>query len=240
MEQILILAGDGIGPEVMGQVRRIIDWFGTERGFEASISEDLVGGAAYEAHGVAISDKTMEKALAADAVLLGAVGGPQWEQVAYANRPEAGLLRLRAELGLFANLRPAICFPALADASSLKRELIEGLDIMIVRELTGGVYFGEPRGIEDLGKGQRRAVNTQAYETYEITRIARVAGKLARQRDKRLASAEKRNVMESGLLWYEEVTKTLTNEFPDVALEHVLADNCAMQLVRNPKQYDVL
>jgi len=240
MEHILILAGDGIGPEVMAQVRRIIDWFGTERGFEASIDEDLVGGVAYEAHGQAISDKAMEKAQAADAVLLGAVGGPQWEKVAYAQRPEAGLLRLRAELGLFANLRPAICFPALADASSLKRDLIEGLDIMIVRELTGGVYFGEPRGIEDLGKGQRRAVNTQVYETYEIARIARVAGKLAQQRDKRLASAEKRNVMESGLLWYEEVTKTISSEFPDIALEHVLADNCAMQLVRNPKQYDVL
>lgn len=240
MEHILILAGDGIGPEVMAQVRRIIDWFGTEQGFEVSIDEDLVGGAAYDAHKQAISDKAMEKALAADAVLLGAVGGPQWEKVDYAARPEAGLLRLRAELGLFANLRPAICFPALADASSLKRELIEGLDIMIVRELTGGVYFGEPRGIEDLGQGQRRAVNTQVYETYEITRIARVAGKLAQQRDKRLASAEKRNVMESGLLWYEEVTKTISNEFPDVTLDHVLADNCAMQLVRNPKQYDVL
>ncbi len=240
MENILILPGDGIGPEVMGEVRRVIDWFGTHRGFQANIDEDLVGGCAYEAHGAAISDAAMQKAMDADVVLLGAVGGPQWDNVAYEARPEAGLLRLRADLELFANLRPAICFPALADASSLKRELVEGLDIMIVRELTGGVYFGEPRGIEDLGNGQRRGVNTQVYETYEIERIARVAGDLAMKRSKRLASSEKRNVMESGLLWNEEVTKTITAEFPDVALEHVLADNCAMQLVRNPKQYDVL
>ena len=240
MNKILILPGDGIGPEVMGEVRRVIDWFGTYRGFQVNLDEDLVGGCAYDAHGAAISDAAMQKAMDADAVLLGAVGGPQWDNVAYEARPEAGLLRLRADLGLFANLRPAICFPALADASSLKRELVEGLDIMIVRELTGGVYFGEPRGIEDLGNGQRRGVNTQVYETYEIERIARVAGDLAMKRGKRLASAEKRNVMESGLLWHEEVTKIITSEFPDVSLEHVLADNCAMQLVRNPKQYDVL
>jgi 3-isopropylmalate dehydrogenase len=240
MEKILILPGDGIGPEVMGEVRRVIDWFGTKRGFQASLDEDLVGGCAYDAHGAAISDAAMEKAQNADAVLLGAVGGPKWDNVAYEARPEAGLLRLRADLELFANLRPAICFPALADASSLKRELVEGLDIMIVRELTGGVYFGEPRGIEDLGNGQRRGVNTQVYETYEIERIARVAGDLAMKRGKKLASSEKRNVMESGLLWNEEVTKIITAEFPELELEHVLADNCAMQLVRNPKQYDVL
>ena len=240
MENILILPGDGIGPEVMGEVRRVIEWFGTHRGFETNIDEDLVGGCAYDAHGAAISDAAMEKALAADAVLLGAVGGPKWDNVAYEARPEAGLLRLRADLELFANLRPAICFPALADASSLKRDIIEGLDIMIVRELTGGVYFGEPRGIEDLGNGQRRGVNTQVYETYEIERIARVAGDLAMKRGKRLASSEKRNVMESGLLWNEEVTRIISTEFPEIALEHVLADNCAMQLVRNPKQYDVL
>ena len=240
MENILILPGDGIGPEVMGEVRRVIDWFGTQRGFDVSLDEDLVGGCAYDAHGAAISDAAMEKAMAADAVLLGAVGGPKWDNVAYAARPEAGLLRLRADLELFANLRPAICFSALADASSLKRDLVEGLDIMIVRELTGGVYFGEPRGITDLGNGQRRGVNTQVYETYEIERIARVAGDIAMKRDRRLASAEKRNVMESGLLWNEEVTRIISAEFPDLALEHVLADNCAMQLVRNPKQYDVL
>ncbi|MGC6512334.1 MAG: 3-isopropylmalate dehydrogenase [Parvibaculales bacterium] len=240
MDKILILPGDGIGTEVMAEVRRIIDWFGENRGFDVSLEEDLVGGIAYDTHGVAITDEAMDKAHACDAVLFGAVGGPQWDNVAYDVRPEAGLLRLRNDLGLFANLRPAICFPALADASSLKRDIIEGLDIMIVRELTGGVYFGEPRGIEDLGNGQRRGVNTQVYETYEIERIARVAGDLAMKRDKRLASAEKRNVMESGRLWNEEVTKVITAEFPELALEHVLADNCAMQLVRNPKQYDVL
>jgi 3-isopropylmalate dehydrogenase len=240
MEKILILPGDGIGPEVMGEVRRVIDWFGTRRGFQVSLDEDLVGGCAYDAHGAAISDAAMQKAMDADAVLLGAVGGPQWDNVAYEARPEAGLLRLRADMELFANLRPAICFAALADASSLKRELVEGLDIMIVRELTGGVYFGKPRGIEDLGNGQRRGVNTQVYETYEIERIARVAGDLAMKRGKKLASSEKRNVMESGLLWQEEVTKIITSEFPELQLEHVLADNCAMQLVRNPKQYDVL
>lgn len=240
MEKILILPGDGIGAEVMVQVRRVIDWYGENRDFQTSIDEDVVGGAAYEAHGVAITDAAMDKALASDAVLFGAVGGPQWDNVTYDVRPEAGLLRLRSDMGLFANLRPAICFPVLADASSLKRDIIEGLDIMIVRELTGGVYFGEPRGIEDLGNGQRRGVNTQVYETYEIERIARVAGDLAMKRDKRLASAEKRNVMESGLLWHEEVTKVISTEFPEIALEHVLADNCAMQLVREPKQYDVL
>ena len=240
MGKILMLPGDGIGTEVMAEVRRIIDWYGTQRGFDVTIDEDLVGGCAYDAHGQAISDAAMEKAHQSDAVMLGAVGGPQWDGVAYDVRPEAGLLRLRGELGLFANLRPAICFAALADASSLKRDIIEGLDILIVRELTGGVYFGEPRGIEDLGDGQRRGVNTQVYETYEIERIARVAGDLAMKRDKRLASAEKRNVMESGLLWNEEVTRVIRNEFPELELEHVLADNCAMQLVRNPKQYDVL
>lgn len=240
MDKILILPGDGIGTEVMAEVRRIIDWFGDHRGFNVSIEEDLVGGIAYDTHSVAITDEAMDKAHACDAVLFGAVGGPQWDNVAYDVRPEAGLLRLRNDLGLFANLRPAICFPALADASSLKRDIIEGLDIMIVRELTGGVYFGEPRGIEDLGNGQRRGVNTQVYETYEIERIARVAGDLAMKRDKRLASAEKRNVMESGRLWNEEVTKVITAEYPELSLEHVLADNCAMQLVRNPKQYDVL
>lgn len=240
MENILILAGDGIGPEVMGQVRRVIDWFGTNRGFDANIEEDLVGGCAYEAHGQAISDATMDKAMAADVVLLGAVGGPQWDKVGYDVRPEAGLLRLRKDLELFANLRPALCFPALADASSLKREIIEGLDIMIVRELTGGVYFGEPRGITDLGNGQRRGVNTQAYETYEIERVARVAADLAMKRDKRLMSVEKRNVMETGLLWNEDVTRVVMAEFPDIKLEHMLADNCAMQLVRTPKQFDVI
>jgi len=240
MEKILILPGDGIGPEVMGEVARIIDWFGTHKGFEVSIDHDLVGGCAYDVHGMPISNAAIEKALAADAVLLGAVGGPQWDNVAYEARPEAGLLRLRADLELFANLRPAICFSALAEASSLKRELVEGLDIMIVRELTGGVYFGEPRGITDLGNGQRRGVNTQVYETFEIERITRVAADIAMKRTKKLASSEKRNVMESGQLWFEEVNRVIAADYPEIELQHVLADNCAMQLVRQPKQYDVL
>ena len=240
MEKILILPGDGIGPEVMREVRRVIDWFGTHRGFESTVEEDLVGGCAFDAQGQAISDAAMEKAMAADVVLLGAVGGPQWDKVAYDVRPEAGLLRLRKDMELFANLRPATCFSALADASSLKREIIEGLDIMIVRELTGGVYFGEPRGITDLGNGQRRGVNTQVYETYEIERVARVAADLAMKRDKRLMSVEKRNVMESGLLWQEDVTRVIEAEYPELELNHMLADNCAMQLVRTPKQFDVM
>jgi len=240
MYKLLMLAGDGIGPEVMGQVRRVIDWFAQNRGFDVQIDEDLVGGCAYDAHGQAISDAAMEKAKAADVVLLGAVGGPKWDGVPYDVRPEAGLLRLRRELGLFANLRPAMCFAALADASSLKRDVVEGLDIMIVRELTGGVYFGEPRGIEELGNGQRRGVNTQVYETYEIERVARVAADLASKRDGRLMSVEKRNVMETGLLWQQDVTRLVTTEFPDIKLDHMLADNCAMQLVRQPKQFDVI
>ncbi|MBE8191617.1 MAG: 3-isopropylmalate dehydrogenase [Alphaproteobacteria bacterium] len=240
MKNILILAGDGIGPEVMREACRIIDWFGAHRGLEVNLEHDLVGGAAYDVHQCAISDAAMEKALAADIVMLGAVGGAKWDNVDYAARPEAGLLRLRSDLELFANLRPAICFPALAQASSLKREIVEGLDIMIVRELTGGIYFGEPRGIEDLGGGQRRGLNTQVYETYEIERIARVAADLAMARGKKLASSEKRNVMESGQLWYEEVERVISTDYPELELSHVLADNCAMQLVRNPKQYDVL
>jgi 3-isopropylmalate dehydrogenase len=200
----------------------------------------LVGGSAYDAHGVAISEEDMQKALAADAVIFGAVGGPKWDDVPYEVRPEAGLLRLRKDLGLFANLRPAICYPALADGSSLKREIVEGLDILIVRELTGGVYFGEPKEIHDLGDGQKRAIDTQVYETYEIERIARVAFDLAKTRDNRVHSSEKRNVMKSGVLWHEVVSAIHANEYKDVQLDHILADNCAMQLVRNPKQFDVI
>ena len=237
---LLLLPGDGIGPEVMAEVKRIIGWLNDRGGAQFETEDDLVGGCAYDAHGQAVSDATVDKALAADAVILGAVGGPKWDGVAYDVRPEAGLLRLRKDLGLFANLRPAICFDALADASSLKRELIEGLDIMIVRELTGGVYFGEPRGITDLGNGQRRGINTQVYDTFEIERVSRVAFDLARKRNNRVTSVEKRNVMESGLLWQEEVIKVHEREFPDVELDHMLADNCGMQLVRTPKQFDVL
>lgn len=237
---ILIVAGDGIGPEVMGEVERVIGWYNDNRKFDAKIENELVGGCCYDAHGVAVTDETVEKAKAADAVMLGAVGGPKWDDVPYYARPEAGLLRLRKDLELFANLRPALCFAALADASSLKREIVEGLDIMIVRELTGGVYFGEPKEITDLGNGERRGVDTQLYTTSEIRRIAEVAFDLAKKRDNRVMSVEKRNVMKSGVLWYEEVSKLHKEKFSDVKLDHMLADNCAMQLVRNPKQFDVI
>src|SRR4029078_4839143 len=237
---VLLLPGDGIGPEVIAEVSRLIDWVNA-RGVAAIETEtDLVGGCAYDAHGQAISSATMERALAADAVMLGAVGGPKWDGVSYAQRPEPGLLRLRKDLELFANLRPAICYPALADASSLKRDLVDGLDIMIVRELPGGVYFGEPKEITDLGGGQKRAVDTQVYETYEIERIAAVAFELARKRRNLVHSAEKRNVMKTGVLWNAVVSRLHKERYADVTLQHILADNCAMQLVRAPKQFDVI
>ena len=237
---ILIVAGDGIGPEVMGEVEKIIGWFNANRDLGASVEHELVGGCAYDAHGVAITDEAMDKAAKADAVLLGAVGGPKWDGVPFEVRPEAGLLRLRKDLELFANLRPALCFTALADASSLKRELVEGLDIMIVRELTGGVYFGEPRGIETLGNGERKGVDTQVYTTSEIRRIGEVAFELARLRGNRVTSVEKRNVMHTGILWNEEIVKLHKERFGDVELDHMLADNCGMQLVKAPKQFDVI
>ena len=237
---LLLLPGDGIGPEVMAEVRRVIAWFNRAGGDSFDCEEDLVGGAAYDAHGSAASDAMMGKAMAADAVIFGAVGGPKWAGVPYEVRPEAGLLRLRKDLALFANLRPAIVYPALADASSLKRELVEGLDILIVRELTGGVYFGEPKEITDLGNGQKRAVDSQVYETYEIQRIARIAFDLARTRANKVTSMEKHNVMKSGLLWKEVVTATHRAGYSDVTLEHMLADAGGMQLVRAPKQFDVI
>ncbi len=239
-KKLLLLPGDGIGPEVMAEVRRVITWLEDARGFAFDVDEDLVGGCCYDAHGVAVTDETIEKAKAADAVILGAVGGPKWDGVAYEARPEAGLLRLRKDLELFANLRPAICFDALVDASSLKPELISGLDIMIVRELTGGVYFGEPRGITDLPNGERRGVNTQVYDTYEIKRLVRVGFELAKKRRGKVTSAEKSNVMESGLLWREETMKVHSLEYPEIEFENMLADACAMQLVRRPKQFDVI
>ena len=238
--KLLLLPGDGIGPEVIGEVQKLIGWFRKSGIASFETETDLVGGAAYDAHGVAITDAAMQRAQAADAVLFGAVGGPKWDAVPYDKRPEAGLLRLRKDLGLFANLRPAICYPALADASSLKREVVEGLDIVIVRELTGGVYFGEPKEIVTLESGEKRAVDTQVYTTHEIERIARVAFDLAGKRRRKVASSEKRNVMKSGVLWNEVVTRVHREEFSDIALEHVLADNCAMQLVRWPKQFDVI
>src|SRR6185369_3079815 len=237
---LLLLAGDGIGPEVMAEVKRLIAWMNAHGMGTFESEEGLVGGCAYDAYGVAITDETMAKAQACDAVIFGAVGGPKWDKVPYDVRPEAGLLRLRKDLGLFANIRPAICYPALAEASSLKREVIDGLDIIILRELTGGVYFGEPKTITDLGNGQKRAVDTQVYDTYEIERIARVAFELARKRRNNVTSMEKRNVMKTGVLWNEVVTQVHAREFKDVQLEHVLADAGGMQLVRNPKQFDVI
>ncbi|MEM1140326.1 MAG: 3-isopropylmalate dehydrogenase [Pseudomonadota bacterium] len=237
---LLLLPGDGIGPEVMGEVEKILDWFNTHRGLGFTWEEGLIGGACYDAHGVALTDATVDRAKQVDATLLGAVGGPKWDGVAYEHRPEAGLLRIRKELDLFANLRPAICFDALTEASSLKPDLVAGLDILIVRELTGGVYFGEPRGIEDLGGGERRGVNTQVYTTSEIRRLARVGYELARKRGGKVTSAEKSNVMESGLLWRQEAEKLHKEEYADLAYENMLADACAMQLVRAPKQFDVI
>ncbi len=238
--KLLLLPGDGIGPEVMAEVKRLIDWLNAQGIARFETDQGLVGGASYDADQVSITDATMGKAVAADAVLFGAVGGPKWDPVPYEVRPEAGLLRLRKDLSLFANLRPAICYPALAQASSLKPEVVEGLDIMIVRELTGGVYFGEPKTITDLGNGQKRAIDTQVYDTYEIERIARVAFDLARKRRNKLTSMEKRNVMKSGVLWNEVVTQVHQREYKDVTLEHQLADSGGMQLVRWPKQFDVI
>jgi 3-isopropylmalate dehydrogenase len=238
--KLLLLAGDGIGPEVMAEVKRLIAWMNAHGMGTFETEEGLVGGAAFDAHGVAISDETMAKAQTTDAVIFGAVGGPKWDKVPYDVRPEAGLLRLRKDLGLFANIRPAICYPALAESSSLKREVVDGLDIIIVRELTGGVYFGEPKMITDLGNGQKRAVDTQVYDTYEIERISRVAFELAKKRRNKVTSMEKRNVMKTGVLWNEVVNQVHEREFKGVELEHQLADSGGMQLVRWPKQFDVI
>ena len=236
-----MLPGDGIGPEVMDEVRRLLEWFGKVRGLNVNYGEGLVGGASLEATGEPITDAVMDKALSADAVLFGAVGGPQWDANPFHLKPERGLLRLRKDMQLFANLRPALCFDALVEASSLKPDLVSGLDILIVRELTGGVYFGEPKKIIDLEDGQREGIDTQRYTTEEIRRIARVAFDMAKARgSNKVYSAEKSNVMQSGVLWREEVTYIHQQEFPDCSLEHILADNCGMQLVRAPKQFDVI
>ena len=237
---LFLLPGDGIGPEVMAETEKLIAALQADGAARFRLDRGLVGGCAYDAHGAAISDDDMAKAQGADAVLLGAVGGPQWDGVPYAQRPEAGLLRLRKEMALYANLRPAICYPALADASSLKREVVDGLDIMIVRELTGGVYFGEPKAITDLPGGGQRGVDTQVYDTDEIERIGRVAFELARKRSGRLCSSEKRNVMLTGVLWNRTITALGARDYPDVALEHQLADALGMQLVRAPKRFDVI
>jgi 3-isopropylmalate dehydrogenase len=236
MTDLLLLPGDGIGPEVTAQVRRVAAAVAPD----LSIDERPFGGVSFDRHGLPLTDETLAAAKASRAVLMGAVGGPKWADAPRDKRPEAGLLGLRAGMGVFANLRPALCFQPLADASSLKRELVEGLDLLIVRELTGGVYFGQPRFIEDLPGGGRRAVDTQVYTTAEIERIARVAFELARGRRNKVSSAEKSNVMETGLLWREVVTDLHAREYADVELEHILADNAAMQIVKNPRQFDVM
>ena len=235
-QTLLLLPGDGIGPEVTAQVRRVAEALTPDLALE----EAAFGGGCYDKHGVPVTDDTAARALQVDAVLMGAVGGPKWADAPRAKRPEAGLLRLRKDMDVFANLRPALCFDALADASTLKKEVVTGLDMMIIRELTGGVYFGEPRGIETMADGQRRGFDTQVYTTSEIERVARVAFELARGRRNKVTSAEKSNVMESGVLWREVVTALHKRDYADVALEHMLADNAAMQLVRNPRQFDVI
>ncbi|HEX7884461.1 MAG TPA: 3-isopropylmalate dehydrogenase [Phenylobacterium sp.] len=236
MTDLLLLPGDGIGPEVTAQVRRVAEALTPD----LTLDERLFGGVSYDKHGVPLTDETLAAAKAAKAVLMGAVGGPQWAGAPRDKRPEAGLLGLRAGMNVFANLRPALCFQPLADASSLKREVVEGLDFMIVRELTGGIYFGSPRFIEDLPGGGQRAVDTQVYTTAEIERVARVAFELARGRRNKVHSAEKSNVMDSGLLWRQVVTALHKRDYADVELEHILADNAAMQIVKNPKQFDVM
>ena len=239
-KNLLLMPGDGIGPEVMAQAKRVLDWLQKTGRVDFAVTEELVGGASIDAHGVPLTEAALAHALAADAVLFGSVGGPKWDTVPFDIRPEAALLKLRKEMGVFANLRPAKVFDALVDASSLKPELVRGLDIMIVRELIGGIYFGEPRGIETLPDGSKRGVNTEVYTTGEIERVGRVAFDLARKRQGRVCSVEKANVMESGLLWRQVMTALHAAEYPDVQLTHMYADNCAMQLAKNPRQFDVI
>ena len=238
--KLLILPGDGIGPEAVDEVKKIIDFLNKKNCFSIIVEEDLVGGACFDKNKVPIKEETIEKAKKSDAVLLGAVGGPKWDNLPFEQRPEQGLLKLRSDLELFANLRPAISFEPLIHASSLKPEIIKDLDILIVRELTGGIYFGEPRGIENLGDGNKKGFNTQVYTSYEIVRVARVAFELAKKRKKTVTSVEKSNVMESGKLWKEEVAKLGKKDYPEIDLNHMYADNCAMQLIRQPKQFDII
>jgi len=238
--KILLLPGDGIGPEVITEVKKIIGWFNKKKSLDFATEEGLVGGASYEKYKKPITDEVFYKALESEAVILGAVGGPKWDNLEFSKRPERALLKLRKELKLFANLRPAICFKQLVEASSLKPEIVSGLDIMIVRELTGGIYFGEPRGIIPIENGERKGINTHIYTSSEIIRVAKVAFELAQKRNKKVTSCEKSNVMESGILWREEVQKVKDEEYPNIELSHMLADNCAMQLLRDPKQFDVI
>lgn len=239
-KNVLILPGDGIGPEVIAASEAVLRWFMEYADFEVTVTSGHIGGAAIDATGAPLPGATVEQVGAADAVLLGAVGGPKWVKQPYDRRPEAGLLALRATMKVFANLRPAILFPALADASTLKPEIVSGLDLIIVRELTGGVYFGEPRGLSTDAGGLRRGVNTHCYTSDEIRRVARVAFECARERRGKVCSVDKANVMEAGALWREEVGRLHAESYPDVTLEHMLADTCAMQLVRGPRQFDVI
>jgi len=238
--KVMILPGDGIGKEVMAANLQLIDWLAKHKSLDFDISEDEVGGAAYDKYGTPLADETLADALSVDAVLFGAVGGPQYDDLAFELKPERGLLALRKEMALFANLRPAMVFPELVEASTLKPEVVSGLDIMILRELTGGSYFAEPRGIEVLEDGTKKGFDTNLYSTGEIERIGRVGLDLAAKRDGKLTSVEKSNVMHSGVLWREVMTALHKAEGGDVSLSHMYADNCAMQLVRNPKQFDVI
>ena len=238
--KLLLLPGDGIGPEVVGEVRKVIEWFNKNKSLDFKIEEELRGGASIDAHKIPITDEVFYKSLECDAVILGACGGPKWDNLEFSKKPERALLKLRKELKLFANLRPAICFKQLVDSSTLKPEVVSGLDIMIVRELTGGIYFGEPRGIQPIKNNERKGVNTHSYTTSEIQRIAKVAFELAKKRKNKVTSCEKSNVMEAGVLWREEVQSLKDKDFKNVELQHMLADNCAMQLLRDPKQFDVI
>ena len=238
--KFLLLPGDGIGPEVVEEVKKVIEWFNSKKSLDFEIDEDLAGGASYDKHGTPITDEVFYKALESEAVILGAVGGPKWDNLEFSKKPERALLKLRKELKLFANLRPAICFKQLVEASTLKKEVVSGLDIMIVRELTGGIYFGEPRGIKPIDNGERKGINTHTYTSSEIERVARVAFDLAKKRKNKVTSCEKSNVMEAGQLWKEEVQSLKDKEYKKIELNHMLADNCAMQLLRNPKQFDVI
>ena len=237
---LMVLPGDGVGPEVVKETLRVVDWFAKNKSISFNLKEGLVGGASFEKYGTPLSDETLADAIDADAILFGAVGGPKYDGVEFEKRPENGLLRLRKEMDLFANLRPAIVFPALVDASSLKSSIVSGLDILILRELTGGIYFAEPRGIEEIDTLTKKGYDTNLYTTPEIERIGRVAFDMARARNSKVTSVEKANVMMSGVLWREVMTNLHEKEGSDISINHMYADNCAMQLVRDPKQFDVI
>ena len=238
-KQILILPGDGIGPEIMAEAVKVLELANSKYSLGFELSHDVIGGAAIDKHGVPLADETLDRARAADAVLLGAVGGPKWDKIERDIRPERGLLKIRAQLGLFGNLRPAILYPQLADASSLKPEVVAGLDILIVRELTGGIYFGSPRGVRELENGERQAYDTLPYSESEIRRIARVGFDMARVRGKKVCSVDKANVLASSQLW-REIVEEVAKDYPDVELSHMYVDNAAMQLVKEPKRFDVV